>query len=166
MRIKTVVLIGAVLLSATLFDCSNAHATFEMTIDRPFVDFDFMEIGEFKEVMAQGSYHNEATCISDNGNTWYLKLHLLNPLESQDNEIPAWNFKWKVVEVINGAGYATNMNSFNNFSTTDLVAYTSASGDNDGTEVKIRFTYGLQIPEAQVTGNYQCVIRYTLTETL
>jgi hypothetical protein len=166
MRIKKIRMMMILACAFISVVSQSAHATFEMSVDRPFVDFGFMDIGEFKELMEQGSYHNEVTCTSDNGNTWYLKLHLLAPLRSGTDEIQTTNFKWKIVEIVNGTGYPANENNFNNFSTAPLVAYTSSPGDSGGTAVGIRFTYGLQVPQTQITGNYQCVMRYTFTETL
>ena len=155
------------LLYSAVFNPCSAHATFEMSISRAFIDFGFMEIGEFKEAKEEDDYQNEVTCTSDNGNTWYLKIHLVTPFRTETNQIPPGSFKWKVVDVINGTGYATRKNEFNDFSTAPMVVYTSSPEDNDmGREVTIRFVYGLEVPETQIAGDYTSLVRYTLTETL
>lgn len=166
MRINKILFIATVFLNIAIFGPYSEAATFEITVDKAFIDFGFMEIGEFKEIKEQGDYHNEVTCKSDRGQTWYLKIHLVAPLQSGASEMPSANFKWKVIDVINGTGYAKNKNEFNSFSTAPMAVYTSSPEDNQGREVKIRFTYGLEIPQTQITGNYQCIMRYTFTETL
>lgn len=158
------------LLGGILFFNSKtaAGAVFEINTDPggDFLNFGSMELGEFKELKDRGEYQNEVICRSDRGQTWYLKIHLMTILRWGTNEISPENFKWKVVDVINGNGYAVNRNNFNDFSNTPTLVYTSAPEDNTGKEVRIRFTYGLQIPRQKVKGNYQAFIRYTLTETL
>lgn len=146
--------------------CRYACADFEISVNGRFLEFGLMELGEFKEIKDSGDYQNEVTCKSDRGHTWYLKIHLVRPLSSMGNEIDIESFKWKVVNVVNGTGYATNINEFNSFSKKPMVVYTSSPDESDGREVTLRFIYGLKIPQTTLTGNYQAGIRYTFTETL
>ena len=164
--LKRILFIPIFILAIVTSYAQDSHALFQISVDSRFIDFGYMSLGEFKELHDKGSYQNEVTCQSDKGETWYLKIHLVSPLRWGANEIPAENFKWKAIDLITGTGYVTNRNLFNDFSNIPMLVYTSSPEDNAGREVKIRFTYGLQVPGELITGNYQATIRYTFTETL
>ncbi|OGW74968.1 MAG: hypothetical protein A2Z72_07565 [Omnitrophica bacterium RBG_13_46_9] len=160
------IFIIAVIISAFVIPMKDACAIFQLTVGGRDIDFGFMKIGEWKELTDEGYYQNEITCQSDKGNTWYLKVHLLTPFESGENDIEPSRFKWKVVEVVDGNGIITNEGMFNDFSQSPNVVYTSGGDDSNGGEVKVRLSYGLQIPTGQAAGNYRVYLRYTLSETL
>ncbi len=143
---------------------SPAYAIFELRADNNVIDFGFMNIAEVKEVRGKGTYHNEITCRSDSGNTWYLKIHLIGPLKSGSDSIPFNNFAWRVISVINGNGIIYNEDVFRSFSDFPELVYTSGPNDSKGDEVKIRFDYRLSIPRNQPPGNYRTIVRYTMTE--
>ena len=152
--------IGLILVS------TDAYALFELNVDNFTIDFGFMNIGQTKELMERGSYQNEITCRSDNGNIWHLKIHLLDPLKSGTNYIPLSDFEWKVTSVINGDGVAYNQGAFNSFLDIPSLTYTSGPGDGTGRDVRIRFDYRLTVPKNQPSGNYRTILRYTVTEIL
>ena len=149
-----------------IFINKPAYAAFEIETDAFSIDFGFMNIGESKELQEKGMYHNEITCKSDNAKTWYLKTQTIEPLKSGEDYVPYENFKWKIVEVLNGDGVIYNKDMYNTFSDITSLVYTSGPNDSGGREVKIRFKYHLLIPKNQVAGNYRTIIRYTMTELL
>lgn len=145
----------------------NVYAGITMSLDRDMVDFRTMEMGQTQEVSDQGVYHNEITLSSTNNQTWYLKTQIIRPLTSGANTIPNENFKWKVVEVVNGKGIVyNNINVANPFTDFKGLIYTSDPLDNTGIEVKIKFRYILIIPKNQIAGNYFGSVRWTMTELL
>lgn len=143
---------------------TTAYALFEAGVDSYNIDFGFMNIGEVRELQEKGSYHNEINCRSDTGQAWYLKIQAVEPLTSGDDRIPYEDFKWAVIEVIDGDGVIYNKDMYNVFSDTPFLVYTSGPSDYTGAEVKVRFKYSLSIPRNQAAGNYRAVIRYTMTE--
>ncbi len=151
-------------ISTAFMFSSYAYALFELRADNNIIDFGFMNINEVKEIREKGTYHNEITCRSDTGNTWYLKIHLIEPLKSGGYYIPFDNFKWRVVSVINGSGIVYNEDVFRSFSDIPDLVYTSGPSDNSGSEINVRFDYQLSIPRNQPPGNYRTIVRYTMTE--
>ena len=146
--------------------CGHACSGLTLTLDNNHLEFGKMNIGEWKEISKEGSYHNEVVCSSTNGKTWYLKINLLIPFSSDKNVISEENLKWKVEEVIGGNGVIFNEDRFNNFSVIPQTVYTSGPSDNNSADVQIRFSYGLLVPENQINGNYSTLVRYTMTEAL
>ncbi len=137
---------------------------FTMKTDTSNIPFGEMDMGEWKE-LGGGSYHNQLTCKSTNGRTWYIKIHVLAPLTSQgirtiDNShfryIPVWT---------DGAGNLQN-NSYNAFTSTPALVYVSGPNDNGGNNINIQLKYDLSVPTNQVAGVYNTIVRYIMTETL
>ena len=149
-----------------IFISTSAYAEFELIVDGDIIDFGFMDINETKELHDEGFYHNQVACISDNNNTWYLKVHLAEPFSSGMYFIPYENFKWQVSSVINGDGIICNRDIFKGFLDVPALVYTSGPNDTNGGAVKIRFEYRISIPRGQAPGNYRAIVRYTMIELL
>ena len=144
-----------------------SHAAISMSVDGIIIDFRITDPGQSKELYDKaGDYHTEVTCTSNNNRTWYLKAKIVTPLRSGPNTIPMQNFKWKVTSVISGQGTVNNINQFNEFSAVPVVIYTSDPADETGNQVKIRLRYGLTVPKNQITGTYNCILRFIMMETL
>lgn len=158
-------LIAVFILVASLSISNNAAAALNVSIDFQSVFFDRIGLGETKELFDFGDYHNEVTCNSTNGRTWYLKMHLLRPLSFDRFSIPVENFQWQVV-YSDGTGDLMNPHRYTPFSLIPNLIYMSGSGESSGTDVRIQFKYRLTIPEIQRAGTYNTIIRYTLTEML
>ncbi len=164
-RLTIPVLLIAIASALAIPEVANAGIT--MTLDRDSVDFRTMENGQTAEISDQGVYHNEIVCTSTNNKTWYLKANLIRPLSSGMYAIPSDNFKWKIVDLINGKGIIyNNINVATPFMGMPSLVYTSDPVDNTGTEIKLRFRYVLTIPKNQAAGNYFGSVRWTMTELL
>jgi len=124
-----------------------------------------MQLGEEKTLADSGAYQNEVTCTSTDGQTWYLKVNLLQPLSSGAETIPLEAFRWQLVSST-GNGTAANAFQPRAFSLTPDLIYLSGPSDASGSPVRLQLKYILKIPEAQVRGVYQTTIRFTLTEML
>jgi len=144
----------------------TAFALFEIETDNINLEFGVLNIGDWSELNERGSYHNEIKCRSDNGNTWYLKVHLIDDFRSGTDVMSCSNLKWKVISVEGGDGIISNQGSYTDFSLMPQAVYTSGPADNNGTEVKIRLSYAISIPRSQAAGNYRTTVRYTFTELL
>lgn len=145
---------------------AQADATFSFEADNTVIDFGFMDIGQTRALRDRGDYHNQVTCQSDTGNTWYLKIHLVEPLSSGIDTIANKYFTWQVSSVLNGKGLLFHEDEFYPFTMNPELVYTSDQLDNTGNEIKLRFEYRLSIPKSQVPGNYRTTVRYTMTELL
>ena len=143
-----------------------AEAIVEIDTDSVDIDFGFLNIGDWKELQEHGSYHNEITCSSTDNVLWYLKVHALNDFTAGSNTMPISNLKWKVINVINGAGTLANRETYSDMATNPQLIYQSGPGDDSGNQVKLRFVYAISIPKSQPAGNYRATIRFTMTEQL
>lgn len=144
---------------------SAAYAAIEISTDHRALFFDVMQLGEEKELAQLGSYHNQIACSSTNGNTWYLKINLLQPFAQGQESIPLDSFKWQLAWT-DGAGTIPNPYQFKPFSLTPDLAYISGANESSGNTINLQFKYYLKIPEVQVSGVYNTAIRFTLTEAL
>ena len=142
-----------------------APAALEVSTDKKAISFGLMYLGDDKELAQYGGYHNEITCSSTNGNTWYLKISLLKPLSSVQDSIPLEYFKWQLA-ASDGKSTPITQYQYREFSLFPELVYISSPEENSGTPVHLQFKYRLEIPEAQTAGSYQTVIRFTITEVL
>jgi len=142
-----------------------ANAAIEITTDHRPLTFAVMQLGEEKELSGLGAYHNLISCSSTNGNTWYLKISVLQPLTAGQEAIPLENFRWQMAWT-NGTGTVTNPYQFKGFSLFPDTVYISGPNEATGSAVDFQFKYQLKIPEAQVSGVYSTTVRFTLTEIL
>ena len=144
---------------------SPAAAGLELSTDNRSLFFGRLQLGETKELIRAGSFHNEITCSSTGGKIWRLKIHLLHPLASGKQTIPLEQFQWQVVGT-DGEGTIVNQHRYAPFRTAPQLVYISGPGETAGQQVKVQLKYQLVIPENQVSGIYQTIVRFTLTEVL
>lgn len=144
---------------------SRSYASIEISTDHRSLFFGLMQLGQEKELAQSGTYHNQVTCSSTNGNTWYLKISLLHRLSSAEETIPLEYFKWQLVWT-NGSGTVVNPYQFKTFSLIPDLVYISGSGESGGSLVNLQFKYSLKVPDTQLSGTYNTTIRFTLTEAL
>lgn len=142
-----------------------SYASIEISTDHRPLTFSVMQLGEEKELAQVGAYHNQVTCSSTNGITWYLKISVLQPLTSGQDSIPLENFKWQLVWT-NGTGSIASHYQFKPFSLFPDIVYMSGPNEAAGNTINFQFKYYLKIPDAQINGVYSTTIRYTLTEIL
>lgn len=145
---------------------SAAHGAIEISIDHRALFFGVMQLGEEKELADSGTYHNQISCSSTNGKPWYLKIGLLQPLTSGSESIPVENFKWQLVWTDGLGMRVSDPHQFKEFSVFADLVYTSAADEASGNPVNFQFKYYLKIPQAQISGVYNTIIRFTLTEIL
>jgi hypothetical protein len=143
----------------------SAYAALEISTDHRSLFFGLMKLGEEKGLAQLGVYHNQITCSSTNGNTWYLKINLLQPLSFAGETIPLENFQWQLVWT-NGNGTQVGNYQYKPFSLFPDLVYTSGPGEASGQGINFQFKYSLKIPEVQLSGVYNTAIRFTLTEVL
>ena len=124
-----------------------------------------MRLGEEKILAQSGTFHNEVTCSSTNGQAWYLKIDVLQPLTSGAETIPLEQFQWWLTSTT-GHGTEAHPNAFTPFSLMPDTVYLSSTDEAAGNAVTFQFRYRLAIPERQVSGAYSTTIRFTLTELL
>lgn len=144
---------------------SSAFAALELSTDHRALFFGLMRLGEERTLAQSGSYHNEVTCASTGGGTWYLKISVLQPLASGADEIPLERFQWEATGA-DGTGTLANAARWRSFTLFPELVYLSGPGEADGRRVRLRFRYAVQVPEAQTQGVYHTTIRFTLTEVL
>lgn len=151
-----------------LFACILPIASFaaiEISTDHRPLAFSVMQLGEEKELAQLGAYHNQITCSSTNGNTWYLKISVLGPFTCGQETIPLENFLWQM-SWTNGLGSTTNPYQFKPFTVFPDLVYVSGPNEAAGGSVSFQFKYKLKIPEAQLSGIYSTTVRFTLTEIM
>lgn len=153
------------LLVAFIFFPCQAEAILELSIAGSNPDFGFLNVGEEKELVDNGSYQQEVTCKSTNNRTWNLNIYCLRPLSSQQYSIAAENFTWAVTWT-DGKGNLIREHEYAPFSATLSLVYISQGEENNGTTVKIQFRYRLRIPLNQPMGNYYTLVRFNLVEPL
>ena len=141
------------------------EAALTITTDHQTIAFGVMQLGEEKRLAQLGSYQNQITCSSTNGQSWSLKMHLLQPLSSGAETIPLDQFTWQATSP-NGHGVLASPNQFTPFSLAPQTVYISGADEASGDAVTVQFTYSLRVPDEQVSGIYQTIIRFTLTELL
>ena len=142
-----------------------ASAEVELSSDHRSLFFGFMRLGEEKTLAESGSFHNEITCASTGGASWYLKISLLQPLSSGAEEIPLDHFRWQLART-DGNGSVVTQSQFRGFMLTPDLVYISGPGEAGGQKIHLQFRYALTIPDTQVSGVYHTTIRFTLTELL
>ena len=154
-------------LAMTLFitQAAGASAALTFSTDHRALFFGVMQLDETKELAQSGSFHNDVTVVSDNGATWYLKIHVLRPLSSGDQDIPLENFQWQL-DNTTGHGTVQRRHEFVPFRQTPDLVYLSGADEAAGTAVHFQFLYRLHVPETQPAGVYQTTVRFTLTEIL
>ena len=157
----------AVLLAcgALLQGTSPAWAALEISTDQRPLAFGVMRLGEAKELAQLGAYHNEITCTSTNGHSWYLKISALQPLTSGPDAIPLDNFQWQLAWT-NGLGTAPAPYQMSPMSLIPSLVYVSGPNEAQGEAIRVQLKYLLTIPEAQSSGVYHTTIQLTLTEIL
>ena len=142
-----------------------AFAALELSTDHRPLFFGLMRLGEEKTLAESGTFHHEITCSSSGGATWYLKIHLLQPLSSGAEDIPLDRFQWQLTRT-DGNGSVVTSSQFRSFTLAPDLVYISGPGEAGGTKIHLQFRYALTIPDTQVTGVYHTTIRFTLTELL
>jgi hypothetical protein len=151
-------------LCCIIFFSHNAFAaTFTLEANNSTLSFGVLRNGEWRET---GSSDYQVTCRSDGGSTWYLKIQLFSPLFSGMSSIEDQYLKWMGVWT-DGSGILSNQYQYNPFNAdTQMLVYTSGSTDNSGNAINIQLKFGILVPTDQISGNYNGVVRYIMTETL
>jgi hypothetical protein len=152
-------------LCGVLCFCGVALAGLGLSTDHRALSFGLMQLGESKVLAQSGTFHNEIACSSTNGNAWYLKISLLQPLSSGADQIPLEAFQWQLIRT-DGTGSVVSQSQFRPFSLVPDLVYISGPGEASGTTVRLQFRYSLAIPQAQTAGVYSTTVRFTLTEVL
>lgn len=142
---------------------SCAYAGIDISTDNRSLFFGLMHLGEEKELTQSGAYHNQITCKSTNGRSWYLKISLLQPLSCGVETIPLDYFKWQLVWT-NGKGMTISPYQLKPFNLIPDSVYISGADETSGSPIDFQFKYYLKIPEMQISGVYNATIRFTLTE--
>lgn len=156
---------GVVALLIGLCSAAAAEAALEFTTDNRQVAFGAMQLGEEKTLAELGTYHNEITCTSSNGRTWYLKMNVISPLSSGADRISLERFTWEVVSTT-GRGTLTHPHEPAPFRLSPDLVYVSGADEASGQAVSFQFRYHLKMPDAQLSGIYHTTIRFTLAEVL
>lgn len=153
------------ILLAFIFFPPHADAILELSLEGNNLDFGFLNVGEEKELVDKGSYHQEVICKSTNNRTWNLNIYCLNPFAT-DKYALAWeNFTWTVTWT-DGKGTLIKEHDYVPFSAIPSLVYISQGEENTGTAVKLQFKYRLRIPLNQPMGNYFTLVRFSLIEPL
>ena len=143
----------------------SAEAALEFSTDQRPVAFGLMRLGEEKILAQSGAYQTQVTCSSTDGQPWYLKVNVLQPLTAGADAIPLEQFQWWLTSTT-GHGTVAHPDLFIPFSLTPDTVYLSSADEAAGTSVTFQLRYRLTIPERQLSGVYSTTIRFTLTELL
>ena len=154
-----------VLLAILLAWQGPAWAALTLTTDNRSLFFGVMSLDESKELAQFGSYHNEITCSSSNGQTWYLKVQVLDPLRAGGEVMPPGQLEWQM-ETPDGIGSLSHPNDYAPMTVMPQLVYISGPNEAAGANIRLRFKYRMTVPEAQISGVYQATIRFTLNEVL
>jgi hypothetical protein len=158
----TLFLVGFLFVAAM---AAPAGAALQLSTDHRSVFFGVMQLGEEKTLAHSGTYHNTVTVSSDGGQSWYLKISVLQPLTSGAHTIPLEAFTWQVTSTT-GSGTLAQGNAPRPFFLTPDLVYLSGPNEAGGQPIQLQFRYALRVPDAQASGVYQTTIRFTLTEVL
>lgn len=156
-------MIAKILLLIALFIfflTSTASAAFSIVLDLNSIDFANMKPGQIRgDLPSQGI---TVTCTSDQGNPWYLRICVKEPLTHMGNPssiIPNENFLWYGLETTGTGTLVTAEQDF----TEERIAYTAPAGEGaSGVDIKLRFK--LKIPQTVQSGDYATEITLTLIE--
>lgn len=135
---------------------------FKLSLDKANISFGFVKPGETVELYPQTNY-NEVKCISNKGNSWYLRLSIVGTIVGPpDANVGIENFKWMVPSAM-GDGIVEK--GWHSFTEMPAQAYASGPRDSTGEEVRLQFKYKLDLPKNAIGGNYGVNVLYTMTET-
>lgn len=156
MKLKLFLLIG----TSLFFLSQNLHATFSIETDLTSIDFGNMKPSQTKgDVPSQGV---TVRCTTDQGNPWYLRMHLETPLTNVDNPssfISDENFRWYGIST---TGSGTLVMDEQDFSI-ERIAYTAPTGEG-GSGVDVKLQFKLTVPSNIQSGPYFTRIILTLIE--
>ena len=135
--------------------------TFDIVIDNNYLDFGIVEPGQ-SATLKEGTYYNQARCISNKGIEYFVKIDLLDDIIGPNGtKIPPQSLKWKVYR---STGTGTAVSGWQEFSKDPVLVYTSSSDDAMGADVNIKFQYRLDLPYDALGGNYNLRVAYIITE--
>ena len=122
MKLKAILLICIFL----FFLSQNVHATFSIETDLTSINFGAMNPNGTKgDVPSQGV---TVKCTTDQGNPWYLRLHLETPLTNVNNPssmISNENFWWYGMSTTGSGALVMDEQDFS----VEKVAYTASAGE-------------------------------------
>ncbi len=136
-------------------------SVFEISLDRPDIDFGEMRPGETKtDIPATGI---KVKAKTNTGNRWYLLMNAISELRFGDKYIDNKYFSWYGWSEGQGKWYATGETPM---SLVPFTVYESTTDEginlpNGTTNV---FKFKLDLPRDQVAGKYETIVRFTLTE--
>lgn len=136
--------------------------TFKLSLDNASIIFGYTEPGKSVELYPYKHY-NEVKCISNKGNTWYLRLSVIgNVIGPADTPVKIDDFKWMISR---STGDGVIEKGWHSFTESPAVAYTSGPADAGGEEVILQFKYKLDLPPNAKGGNYSLNVLYAMTDT-
>ena len=138
---------------------------FSISLDNPHLVFGLVGPGKTK-ILGEENFFNELKCRSNSGQTWYLKVQLVNLrlLEKREYSLPASNLKWRIV-TSSACAEPKGRLEFQEFSEQPNLIYMSKDEDNRGKEVVLRFQYSMTSTYDIPPGNYVGQIIFTMAET-
>lgn len=151
-----------VIFSAIFLYPRDAAAAFSVTLNFPSIDFGSLNMGDIRYDVPDTGI--TATCRTDQGNPWQLKIRADQPLthmESPASFIPNTNFFWY--------GISSNVPGNNSLDKTqedftmERTVYTAPAGEGDpGTEITLKFK--VVVPRLIQSGIYATTVIFTFTE--
>lgn len=142
------------------FTVEARASKFKLKVDKHTIDFSNLNLGETKSDIPGDGF--KATCTSDLGNPWELKISNIQPLTHEHNPtatIPDTNFRWYGISTT-GAG--TLIKEEKDF-TQERVLYSAPAGEGaNGIDIIIKFK--LIVPQMIQAGEYETQIMFTMTE--
>lgn len=127
-----------------------------------YLDFGIAKPGE-AVTLKENTYYNEIKCVSNKGTDYFIKIDIIGDIIGPKGvaEITPSSFQWKIYSV---KGKGSPIEGWQDFQKDPVLVYSSASGDNAGEEVSIKFQYKLNLPANAVPGHYSMTIGYIITE--
>src|SRR3990167_4692597 len=114
--------------------------SFKLSLDNANINFGFTKPGEHVELYPN-THYNEVKCVSNKGNTWYLKLSVIgNVVGPKDSSVGIDDFKWMISR---STGDGVPEKGWYSFTELPTRVYTSGQADSAGGEVTIQFKYRL-----------------------
>ena len=161
-KIKYILFAALIIFSAILLYPRDAAATFSITLNFNSMDFGSLNMGDIKDDVP--GIGITATCRTDQGNSWQLKIRADRPLTHMENPasfIPNTNFFWYGVSTnaIGNNSLDRNQEDF----TIERTVYTALVGEGDpGTEITLKFK--VIVPRPVQSGIYTTRVIFTFTE--
>lgn len=153
---------AAVIFAVIFLAQPETYAVFSLDLNFYSIDFGSMNMGDIKDDVPPIGL--TATCTTDQGLRWYLRIRSDGPLTHEENPaafIPDTNFRWYGISTSDPAN--TSLVTTREDFTMERTIYIGEPGEGaDGTDLMMKFE--ITLPPLLQSGRYNANIVFTMTE--